>query len=450
MRDLIDQDPDVSGERAVFAFQAPPYEDHPLGHVGSDGRSGARAAVTLPKLSDLNSDSRKATSDSRGPFEATHNGSVQFRDNNFAVLRTPFSTPGPRCAISRAPAARYPWEGNPILSHTTDNGFQEAMDVPPPFSTPGPFVSPRPASGHIFGSHAVAPHMLPDEVYPTIQKSSAVPVLSSYTTRSDGIDTPLFPVQDGCEQFSALPNIMQGFALKNSGGLLLRLPVPSGPHIHSLTEGLSSSPTLATDPTFPGDRGIITPSPGLTRLSPGELIGRSAVNGNTAYDDVSVLNSDDLLGQKAPFCAFSLSGFPISPKHSAESSPSHRRNMTTPDTYPRTPMAPPQSMPRGTLPTNFDWVSPDAQSPENSGSIDQLDIADVNAYTPVTVVSELMRETSGIFAPTPDIFLSPLLESDAPDSRAHIGSTANGSAQGISEVVSWRKRSIGSLRDFFE
>ena len=160
-------------------------------------------------------------------------------------------------------------------------------------------------------------------------------------------------------------------------------------------------------------------------------------------------NSDDLVGQKAPFCAFSLSRLPISPKHEAESSPGPRRNMTTSDTYPRTPMVPPQSMLHGPLLANFDWVSPDAQSPESSGSIDRLDTADVNAYTPVTVVSELMRETRGIFAPTPDIFLSPLLESDAPDSRSHTRNVANGSTRGTSETVSWRQRSIGSVRDFF-
>ena len=226
VRDLIDQNPEVSGERDVFAFQAPPCEGHPLGHVGSGGHSGARAIVTLPNPSVLNSDSRTGTSDSHRPFEVTHNGSVQFRDNTHAVLRTPFSTPGPGCAISRAPAAQYPWEVNANLSRTTDNGSQEAMDVPPPFSTPGPFVSPRPASDHIFDGHAVAPHMLLDEVYPTIQKSSAVLVLSSHTTRSDRIDTPLFPVQGGCEQFSALPNLMQGFASNNSGGLLLTLARP--------------------------------------------------------------------------------------------------------------------------------------------------------------------------------------------------------------------------------
>ncbi|KAF8274426.1 hypothetical protein EI94DRAFT_684801 [Lactarius quietus] len=227
VRNLVDQNAGVSDERVVFAFQAPPCEGHLLGHAGSDGYSGASVGVTVPKPSILNSDSRTGSSDSRGnPFEVTHNGSVEFRENTFAVLRTvPFSTPGPGCAISQAPAARYPWEGNPILPRTTDNGSQEAMDPPPPFSTPGPFASPRLISSHVSDSHA-------GQVYPTIQKSSAIPILSFHSTKSDRIDTP-FPVQDGCGQFSALPNLMPGCS--------------------SNISGLSSSPTLATEPTFPRD-----------------------------------------------------------------------------------------------------------------------------------------------------------------------------------------------------
>jgi len=101
----------------------------------------------------------------------------------------------------------------------------------------------------------------------------------------------------------------------------------------------------------------------------------------------------------------------------------------------------------GSLITNFDWVSPDAQSPESSESMDQSDIVDVNAYTPAAVVSEPMRETSGIFAPTPGILLSPLL--DSLDSTGHTRNMANGSARGIGEVVSWRKKSTDSVRDIF-
>jgi hypothetical protein len=185
VRDLIDQNSGVPDERAVFAFQAPPCEGHPLGHAGSDGHSGEMVGVTLPKPSILKSDSQTGTSDSRGIFsEDTHNESIDFRENTFPGLRTvPFSTPGPGCAIPRAPAARYSWEGNLMLSHTTDDGSQDVMDVPPPFSTPGPFASPRPASGHVFGSHPVAPHILLDEDYPTSQKSSAVPFLSSHFTQ---------------------------------------------------------------------------------------------------------------------------------------------------------------------------------------------------------------------------------------------------------------------------
>jgi len=229
VRDFIDQNPDVSDEGAVFAFQAPHCESHPLGHAGSDGHSGARVAVTVPKPSIFNSDSQTGTPDSHGnPFEVTHNGSVEFRENTLTVLRTvPFSTPGPAgYAISQALAARCSWGGYPILSHTTDNGSQEAMDVPPPFSTPGPFASPRPVSGHVFGNHPVAPYMPSDEVYPTIQKSSAIPVLSSHTTKSDRIDTPLFPVQDGYGQFSALPNLLSGLTSNNSGDFLFT-PGPS-------------------------------------------------------------------------------------------------------------------------------------------------------------------------------------------------------------------------------
>ncbi|KAN0129766.1 hypothetical protein V8E53_012431 [Lactarius tabidus] len=374
VRNLIDQNPGVSDERAVFAFQPPPYE------------------VLPPSI--INSDSGTGSSDFRGnPFEVIHNGSVAFRENTHTMLHTvPFSTPGPGCAISRTPVDRYPWEGNPILSRTMDNGSQEAVDAPHPFSTPGPFASPRPVSGHVFGSYVVAPHMLLDEVSPTIQKSGAVPLLSSQTTKSDRIDTPLFPVQDGGGQVSPLPNLMPG---------------------------LSSSPTLAAEHTFPGDRGAITLSPDLTWLSPVGLTGRAAVDENIAYDDVSMLNSDDLLSQKTPFCASSLSRISISPKHEGESLPVLRRHMASFDTCPRTPMAPQQSMLQEPFPTNFDWISPNAQRPESSESIDREDGFDVNPYTPVAVVSELAQEKSGIFAPTRDIFLSPLLESDAPDSWAH-------------------------------
>ncbi|KAI9463550.1 hypothetical protein BJY52DRAFT_1210289 [Lactarius psammicola] len=402
VRDPINHNPSVSDAGAVFAFQAPPCESHLLDHAGSDGHSGVRAAVTVPKPPVFNSDSQTSTSDSHGnPFEVTHNGSVEFRENTLAVLRTvPFSTPGPGRAISRSSAARPPWEDNSILSHTTVNGSQEAMDVPPPFSTPGPFASPRPVSGHVF-SHPVAPHMPPDE--------------------SDRVDTPLFPVQDGSRQFSALP--LPGFTSNNLG--------------------LSSSPTPATEPTFPRDRGVVTPSPGLTWLSPVEL--RSGVNGNIAYNDVSMLISDDLVGQKTPFGTFSLSKLPISSKHEAESLSGLRRYITASNTFPRMPMALPQSMLPGSLPTDFNWASPDVQSPEGSKSTDQLDIVDVNAYTPAAVVVwEPMREASGIFAPTPGILPSPLL--DAPDSMRHTGNMANGSARGISEVVSW---SMDSVRDIF-
>ena len=174
VRDLINENPGVSDD-AVFAFQAPPCEGHPLGHAGSDGHSGARVAVTELMPSIINSASRPGSSDSRGnPFEVTRNGSVEFRENTLAVLRTvPFSTPGPGCVL----AARYPWEGDPTLSYTTNNGAHEAMDAPQPFSTPGPFASPQPVSGQVFGSYAVAHHMVLDEAYPSIQKSSTVPVL---------------------------------------------------------------------------------------------------------------------------------------------------------------------------------------------------------------------------------------------------------------------------------
>jgi hypothetical protein len=227
VRNLIDQNPGVSDERAVFAFQPPPYEVLPVGHAG-DRHSGARLTVTIPKPSIINSDSGTGSSDFRGnPFEVIHNGSVAFRENTHTMLHTvPFSTPGPGCAISRTPVDRYPWEGKPILSRTMDNGSQEAVDAPHPFSTPGPFASPRPVSGHVFGSYVVAPHMLLDEVSPTIQKSGAVPLLSSQTTKSDRIDTPLFPVQDGGGQVSPLPNLMPGFTSNNLGGLLFT-PRPS-------------------------------------------------------------------------------------------------------------------------------------------------------------------------------------------------------------------------------
>jgi hypothetical protein len=225
VRDLVDHNPGAV-EDAVFAFQAPHCESYPLGHAGSDGHSGARVTATLPKPLILNSDLRTGTPDSHGnSFGVTHNESVKFPENTLAGLHTvPFSTPGPGCAIPRAPAARCPWEGNSILSHTTDNGSQEAMDIPPPFSTPGPFASPRPVSGHVFGNYPVAPYMLLDEVYPTIQKSSAVSILSSHTTKSDGISTPLFPVQDGRRQFSALPNLVPGFTSNNLGRLRLLRP----------------------------------------------------------------------------------------------------------------------------------------------------------------------------------------------------------------------------------
>ena len=220
VRDLIDQNTGAPDEGAVFAFQAPPGEGHPLDHAGSDGHSGDMVSVTVPKPSILKWDSQTGTSDSRGNFfEDTHNESIDFRENTFVGLRpVPFSTPGPGCAIPRAPAARYSREGSPMLSHTTDEGSQDVMDVPPPFSTPGPFASPRPARSRLFGSHPVAPHMLLDEDYPTSQKSSAVSFLSSYFTKSDRIDVPLFPVQDGCGPFSALSNL--GFTSNNSGGLL--------------------------------------------------------------------------------------------------------------------------------------------------------------------------------------------------------------------------------------
>lgn len=69
----------------------------------------------------------------------------------------------------------------------------------------------------------------------------------------------------------------------------------------------------------------------------------------------------------------------------------------------------------GSLPTNLDWVSPDAPSPGSYESLDKLDIADMDAYTPAAVVSEHVREKGGIFEPIPSILLSPLL--DAPNSR---------------------------------
>ncbi|KAH9083426.1 hypothetical protein EDB83DRAFT_2329125 [Lactarius deliciosus] len=408
-RDLIDHDPYISDEDAVFAFQALPCDSQPLCHPGSDGHSGARVAVTRSKPSILNSGSRTGTPDShRDPFEATHNGSVEFRENSLAVLRTvPFSTPGPGCATSRASAARSPWRGNLILTHITANGSQEAMDVPPPFSTPGPFAS-RPVSGHGFGNYPVATHIPPEEVYPTIQKSSAVPILSSHTSKSDRIDIPLYPVQDGSRQFSALPNLLPGFTSNNLG--------------------LSFSPTLATEPTFPGNRGVVTPSPG----PPVGLARRSGMNGNIASDDISMVVSDDLLGQKTLFGAFSLSEFPISPSPEAESLPCFRGHMVPSDAFPRTPMAPPQSILPGFLSTNF--VSPDAQSPGSSESIGWLDIADADTYTPAVLIPEPVRETSGIFAPTPGTLFSPLLHAD---------STASRSVRGI---VSWRKRSV---RDIF-
>ncbi|KAH9176423.1 hypothetical protein EDB89DRAFT_160747 [Lactarius sanguifluus] len=416
-RDLIDHDPNISDEDAVFAFQALPCDSQPLGHPGSDGHSGARVAVTVSKPSILNSGSRTGTPDSHGDtFEATHNGSEEFRENSLAVLRTvPFSTPGPGCATSRALAARFPWKGNPILSHITVNDSQEAMDVPPPFSTPGPFASPRPVSGHVFGNHPVAPHMPPEEVYPTIQKSSAVPILNSHTSKSDRIDIPftLYPVQDGSRQFSALPNLLPGFTSNNLG--------------------LSFSPTLATEPTFPGNRGVVTPSPGPSV----ELARRLGMNGNIASDDISMVVSDDLLGQKTLFGAFSLSEFPISPSPEAESLPCLRGHMVPADTFPRTPMTPPQSILPGFLSTDFDWVSPGAQSPGSSESIGWLDIADADTYTPAALISEPVRETSGIFAPTPGILFSPLLDAD---------STANRSVWGIGDM-SWRKKSV---RDFFD
>ena len=400
VRDLIDENQGVSDEHSVFAFQAPPCEGHPLGHAGSDGHSGARVAVTVPMPSIINSASRTGSSDSRGnPFEVTRNGSIEFRENTLAVLRTvPFSTPGPGCALS----ARYPRESDPTLSYTTNNGVHDAMDAPQPFSTPGPFASPRPVSGHVSSSYAVAPHMVLDEAYPTIQKSSTIPILGFHTTKPDRVDTPLSPVQDGGGQFSALPNVIPGFASNNIGGLLFSAwPVPPSSHIHSLTKGFSSSPALATEPTFPEDRGVITPSPGLIWLSPVEL---TDVDENIAYDDVSMLNSDDLLSKKTPFCASSLFRFPISPEREGEAFPVLGRHMAPFDTCPRTPIALPQFMLQGPVPTNFDWVSPHAQSPASSESIDREDRFDVNASPPVVV-----REQDGIFAPTRDIFLSPLL-----------------------------------------
>ncbi len=184
---------------------------------------------------------------------------------------------------------------------------------------------------------------------------------------------------------------------------------------YTVTEGFSSS-TLATDPSHPKDRVVIIPSPGLTRLSPVVFTKKSGENSNTSYGAVSMLISDDQLGQETPIGAFSLSEFPIPPRHDAESSHVLSRYMTVSDPLPRTPRAPSQSMLPRPFPTNIHWVSPGAQNPESSESPDQLDI--VNAYTPAAGVFEPLRETSGIFAPTRGIYLSP--PRDAPHSRWHM------------------------------
>ena len=366
-KELIDQISGISAEGAVFAFEAPPYESYPLSHAGNDEHSGARVAVTVPKPFIFNSDSQTGTPDSHGnSFEVTHNESVEYRENTLAGLRTdPFSTPGPGCATSRAPVARCPWGSNSALNHTTDDVSQEAMDIPPPFSTPGPFASPRPVSFHVYGNHPVTTRMVPDEVYPTSPESIAVPILGSHTATSDRVSPPLFPAREGRRQFSALPNLVPGFTSDNYSSFYA-WPVPPSSYVHSLTEGLSSSPTLATEPTFPGDRSVNTPSPDLNWPSSMERTRRSGVNCNIVYDGVSMLMSDGLLLQKPPFGDSSLFNSPISSKYEAESLPGLRRHMTASDTFPRTPTAPlpPQSMLPGSFPTNFDWVFPDPQSPE--------------------------------------------------------------------------------------
>jgi len=224
VRDFVDQNPDVSDEVAVFAFQAPCCESHPLRHAGSDGHFGAMVAVTVPEPSSLNSElCQDAPHSHKNPFEATYKEPVGIRKKSLAMSRTvPFSTPGPSCAMSRVQEARCPWGAFTTLSRTMDNYSQEDVDVPPPFSTPGPFASPRPVCGHVFANHSAATSHKPlYEVYPTVQESSTVPVLSSCATSC--VDTLSLPVQDGRGEFSASPNVSPNFMSNNLGGFSLHL-----------------------------------------------------------------------------------------------------------------------------------------------------------------------------------------------------------------------------------
>ncbi|KAI0305687.1 hypothetical protein B0F90DRAFT_1815270 [Multifurca ochricompacta] len=211
-RDHIYGNPNVSEEEdSVFAFQAPPNRPHFVNHAGTEGQLGTdivMATTPQPSLivSNLQADASYSHESSAVWGTCTHDGSMKVQQGSLTVLgTTPFSTPGPARTISQAPPLRCPRGAFSALSmsHHVDKSSHEIMDVPLPFSTPGPVVSAcppnrcaannRPATARLHSRH--------EEVLPVIRKGNTFHVPGSWTSEAERLDTPSFPIRDDGEYF---------------------------------------------------------------------------------------------------------------------------------------------------------------------------------------------------------------------------------------------------------
>ncbi|KAH9998448.1 hypothetical protein BJV74DRAFT_824481 [Russula compacta] len=346
-KDHIDWDPDASEDGSVFAFQAPTDGHHTRSHVETERQLRTDVAS----------------------FSIAHDRTVGFQEScpTASLARSvPFSTRGlgwmsPQASVSCC-------LGRPFsalsMSWPTCTSTQKVMDTPPPFSTPGPFVSARCTNGHVSNPiPSMWHHEAYDKVLPTVESNATPSFPSSRPTKICRLDAPLDLILGNDERspFSSSPK----FTLNENASPLLSLQ--SLPSTNYFDPSDANPPKPKILPAFLKD-GLAATSPGgFTWNSPTAMMRWSGATEVTNCDKPTLFLSDIRLDETTSYghgntkTLLSL----------------HRPHVAAVDVLPQLPATPPPSLLSRRLPTELSWVPSELRTADIPRSIERVPRAHV-------------------------------------------------------------------------
>lgn len=354
--------PDASEDSSIFTFQVPVDEHHPVNCTETEG---------LPRTA-------------LEPFLTSHDGSAESRGSCPTALpacAVPFSTPGPGRMTSQVSASCCQRRLSSALrmSQPTGTGIMKVLDSSLPFSTPGPFVHARPTYGRVSDhSPATQLHVACDMVLPRAEWKVDDPFPNSRATEISRPEAHIPPPQDHGEQFPESISSPPEFALDDVASSRLSFgSISPTVYVGATTENSSFSPMSVIPPASPKDKlMVINPRRGHTWYSPTAVTRPLGVMDQTGRGTTPIFLSDFQPDEKAFHGTFptlflitsSLDGY-------TEITDLNLSRVAT--TGMSNPVTPPPLFPRH-LPTDFDWVSPDAPTPGVLGNIESINGAKID------------------------------------------------------------------------